>query len=460
MNGTTIKSITRSLSSSLKRCVDSTLNNSNSSKLLNNLRTNTLSHTPSATPSSTSSLSTIIPSSSTSTSSSSSSIYRTMSKGKRASLGLGILLAPSSFLLQCDNSDNETTNTTNNNTTTTNINTTNNNNNSTPSSPSPTIIKRSLNISNLNDTYRNQQQQDFHFESGVCIVPHPQKRHKGGEDAYFVSEDHKVLGVADGVGGWAEVGVDPSEYSRSLMEGARLSADSTTSPHDRDPVEIMQDAYRFSSSIKGSSTCCIVLLDGSYLSCANLGDSGFMVVRGSDIIYRSKEQQHSFNFPYQLGTGSYDLPEHSDKSNIPVQEGDLLVMGSDGLWDNLYDDEIVEVVLKSAGDPVKMAQIIARRAYLVGNSKSILSPFARAAQEAGYIFTLGGKLDDISVLVARVSANRTTSSPTLSYDIAPSSPSSPPSSPSSTSDNESDSNSGSDDDMDHEPTTPSKMAHL
>jgi hypothetical protein len=55
--------------------------------------------------------------------------------------------------------------------------------------------------------------------SGAHMIPHPEKRHKGGEDAYFLSEDGQVLGVADGVGGWALSGVDSGLYSKSLMFG-------------------------------------------------------------------------------------------------------------------------------------------------------------------------------------------------------------------------------------------------
>ena len=47
-------------------------------------------------------------------------------------------------------------------------------------------------------------------------LPHPDKAYKGGEDAGFVSE--KLLAVADGVGGWAESGVDPALYSKKLIE--------------------------------------------------------------------------------------------------------------------------------------------------------------------------------------------------------------------------------------------------
>jgi len=62
----------------------------------------------------------------------------------------------------------------------------------------------------------------------IKVIPHPQKVHKGGEDAYFANKKYvnrfltnflnkfSVLAVADGVGGWAEYGVDPALYSKEL----------------------------------------------------------------------------------------------------------------------------------------------------------------------------------------------------------------------------------------------------
>ena len=46
------------------------------------------------------------------------------------------------------------------------------------------------------------------------MIPHKDKAHRGGEDAYYVSEN--LMAVADGVGGWADKGVDPGFYSREL----------------------------------------------------------------------------------------------------------------------------------------------------------------------------------------------------------------------------------------------------
>lgn len=241
---------------------------------------------------------------------------------------------------------------------------------------------------------------DTRMTIGVSIVPHPAKVNKGGEDAYFISDDMKTIGVADGVGGWGDIGVDPALYARMLMASGKYSADSTHAVN-RDPVKIMSDAYEHSADIQGSATCCIVLLDGFCLRTANLGDSGFMVVRGTDVVFRSKEQQHSFNFPYQLGTGSADYPCHAVSVTVNIQPGDLIIVGTDGLWDNLYDDEIVELTTQSS-EPMTIAQLMARQAHETAASKTVISPFAKAARENGYPLATGGKMDDISVVVARV----------------------------------------------------------
>jgi len=79
------------------------------------------------------------------------------------------------------------------------------------------------------------------------------------------------------------------------------------------------------------------------LRIANLGDGGVVVVRGDEIIFRSEEQQHSFNFPFQLGTGSKDSPADADSFTVKVEEGDIVVVASDGLFDNVFDDEIVSI---------------------------------------------------------------------------------------------------------------------
>jgi protein phosphatase PTC7 len=240
--------------------------------------------------------------------------------------------------------------------------------------------------------------------SAVASIPHPEKVFKGGEDASFVSEDGHAIGVFDGVGGWAGTGVDPAVYSRSLASECAAAHKQTGS---RSPKELLERAWLNSQRITGSSTACCVTLHGSTLRGANVGDSGFMVVRQGALFYRQKEQQHSFNFPFQLGTGSTDSPNDADCVELELQPGDVVVASTDGVGDNLFPEEIVSIVregLTLGKSETEMATRIAQVASSRANSTVGRSPFSVNAQQSGYEYS-GGKLDDITVVVAIVEAS-------------------------------------------------------
>jgi len=120
-----------------------------------------------------------------------------------------------------------------------------------------------------------------------------EKRHKGGEDAACMTEN--MLCVADGVGGWISSGIDPARYSKQLC---KLIEDYTIKGDDEtlnDPTRILIDSVSENREV-GSCTCCIATLDryDPKLFTANLGDSGYMLLRKSGIdlttVFRSKEQ--------------------------------------------------------------------------------------------------------------------------------------------------------------------------
>jgi protein phosphatase PTC7 len=125
--------------------------------------------------------------------------------------------------------------------------------------------------------------------------------------------------------------------------------------------------------VLGSATCLIAVLDGEQLRIANLGDCALVIVRRGQVVFRTEEMQHGvslalrrnarrrveydpirwliwivsccsrrlqFNFPFQLGTDSRDGPMKDAQSfSVTVEKGDIVVMGSDGLSDNLVSLE-------------------------------------------------------------------------------------------------------------------------
>ena len=61
-------------------------------------------------------------------------------------------------------------------------------------------------------SYNGREEGKLYFQYAERNIPHSEKVEKGGEDAWLVDEDFMV--VADGVGGWADEGVDAGLYSR------------------------------------------------------------------------------------------------------------------------------------------------------------------------------------------------------------------------------------------------------
>lgn len=181
--------------------------------------------------------------------------------------------------------------------------------------------------------------------------PHFQKRHKGGEDAACLND--RLICVADGVGGWADSGVDPAIYSKRLCSIIDLLYRSDDNRYLMSPKLLLVDAVNKNEET-GSCTCCLLTLDDkdALLHACNLGDSGYMILRGVEaqenkmdlsIFFQTQEQQHAFNFPFQVGTHGDD-PNKGESFAHTVQHGDIIVLGSDGLWDNLHRDTIVDMI--------------------------------------------------------------------------------------------------------------------
>ncbi|KAA3466975.1 putative protein phosphatase 2C 55 isoform X1 [Gossypium australe] len=192
--------------------------------------------------------------------------------------------------------------------------------------------------------------------SGSCYLPHPDKEDTGGEDAHFICADEQAVGVADGVGGWADLGVDAGLYSRELMSNS-VSAIREEPKGSIDPARVLEKAHS-STKAKGSSTACIIAL--------------------TDQVFA-----------------------------VPVAPGDVIIAGTDGLFDNLYNNEITAVVVHAvrAGlGPQVTAQKIAALARQRAQDRDRQTPFSTAAQDAGFRY-YGGKLDDITVVVSYITSS-------------------------------------------------------
>ncbi|XP_048411619.1 protein phosphatase PTC7 homolog isoform X2 [Stegostoma tigrinum] len=185
------------------------------------------------------------------------------------------------------------------------------------------------------------------------------------------------------------------------------------------PVGILTASYyellQNKVPLLGSSTACLVVLDRSnhQLHTANLGDSGFLVVRGGEVVHRSDEQQHYFNTPFQLsiappeaeGVVLNDSPDAADSTSIDVQLGDIILTATDGLFDNMPDYMILQELKKlkktNYESIQQTARSIAEQAHELAYDPNYMSPFAQFACDNG-LNVRGGKPDDITVLLSIV----------------------------------------------------------
>ncbi|WWC67154.1 uncharacterized protein I206_101061 [Kwoniella pini CBS 10737] len=231
--------------------------------------------------------------------------------------------------------------------------------------------------------------------------------------------------------GWARESWE-NKLNRNMSSSALTSSSEKFNRESErrpiDPVEIMQRGFEKCLScinaegIHGSSTCLLALLHDSTLHIANLGDCCLLLIRKGEVVFRTQEMQHAFNFPLQVGTHSRDEPmKDAQRYDVSIKKGDVVILGSDGLMDNLFDEEILEIVLQFTSDsitsdqspttpslwnkepslpfsPQQVSEALCKKARSISELVTATTPFMCKAIEEGIDF-VGGKKDDISVLV-------------------------------------------------------------
>ena len=242
-----------------------------------------------------------------------------------------------------------------------------------------------------------------------------------------------ALGVADGVGGWAtkphgnsalfsrrlmhfcshEISLlypplPPSPSNPTFLTPAAVLAPLPYSLVDPDPVAILQRSYERTleqcklDGTLGSSTALLAILLTPptspffpQLRIAHVGDCLISLIRHNELVFRSSEQQHKFNYPFQLGPQSATTPvKDAFRIDLTVQEGDVIVVASDGMGDNLWDEDVLEEAKRWGEDVRGMSEALAKRALKVSEAgvSGGETPFARRACEEKKNH-VGGKTD-------------------------------------------------------------------
>lgn len=99
-------------------------------------------------------------------------------------------------------------------------------------------------------------------------------RPASGQDSFFVNEvgttGSVAFGVADGVGGWTESGVDPADFAHGICEYMATAANgfpegfNSTTLHPKDLLQLgYENVMKDKTVVGGGSTACIATADTS-----------------------------------------------------------------------------------------------------------------------------------------------------------------------------------------------------
>ena len=204
------------------------------------------------------------------------------------------------------------------------------------------------------------------------------------------------------------------------------------------PVAALAAAHA-ATRLPGSATACVVALDPatSTLHGAVVGDAGAMVVRGGEAVFRSAGKSHGFDFPHQLAAAPDHAPqtdtvEDAVRFSVPVAPGDVVIVASDGFFDNVWPAEAAALCPPTASSTVAAADLASALVSLAAANaadEDYPSPYAADAAAAGVVLggveptaaarfgafvasalgqpvqapePVGGKQDDITVVVGVV----------------------------------------------------------
>ena len=267
---------------------------------------------------------------------------------------------------------------------------------------------------------------------------------------------------------------DGSKSTDALSDKAASSSSSEASKSTTHPLFMLERAFQVvaEKNVKGSTTCVLLTLDPrlGVLNAANIGDSGYLVARLNQdassssssstssssssstsntapyllskdesnddgkpqrfIAYRSPPQEHDFGRPFQLGHHeATDKPSDAMLSTFFLENDDVIVVGTDGLWDNVSEKEILAVIenrIKSSSASTSSsssssssslgsnqaflnkkevdacAKELTQKAFEHANDRSRTTPYSLAATEHFDMVYNGGKKDDITVLVCKI----------------------------------------------------------
>lgn len=292
----------------------------------------------------------------------------------------------------------------------------------------------------LSEQYLKNKPLSFHGQA--FQRQHPAKRDSTDADVTLAAP--MLVGVADGVSQIEDFGIDPSELPRELLQAVEeLAIDQLVPGHEghdvyRGPIPLMREAFESTEAL-GSTTVLLAVLDNQtqihgklhpMIAVISVGDCEIMILRRVqskqgpyEMVFHTEMQRIDGHAQTPLQVARVDDrvdPEFEEGMTIDViergsavhcisaYEGDLVVLGSDGVFDNLFRDEILDIANSHLPPPQAGRFQAASQDILYRIAKRVVEEcHKKTERQLGGAFAetpigRGGKKDDTSCVVAEV----------------------------------------------------------
>lgn len=234
------------------------------------------------------------------------------------------------------------------------------------------------------------------------------------EDSIFpafgeATDDDRLFILCDGMGGH-EHGEVASQTVCKAMSDTILSL-SKQSFTDDDLLDALQTAYRQLDCLDNShlrkmgTTLCLLYFHQGGLTAAHIGDSRIYHIRPKEnrILYQSRDHSLVYDL-YQAGEISYEEMRTSPQKNIitraiqpgeesrvrpaivhiaDIQPGDYFYICSDGMLEQMDNDELCRLLSADGSDEKKRMQLIAATSDNKDNHSACLIHIKEVMREAG-----------------------------------------------------------------------------
>jgi len=278
------------------------------------------------------------------------------------------------------------------------------------------------------------------FNAKAYQKTHPKKAAQGKRDADATLVSPMLVAIADGVSQIEEFGIDASLLPNELLNNVEELAVRQLLPGQeteeyQGPISMMREAYESSTSL-GSTTVLTAVMDNStkihgklhpMVAVCSIGDCEILILRrtaqGSLMpIFHTEMQRIDGNAqsPLQLARVDDSVDPNFDPDIMieviergsavhcdSAYEGDIVVLGSDGVFDNLFVEEIVGICTEMLidFDEVPGGKFTPLTRNALGEAAKRIVLECHAKTQPPFLpspIGKGGKVDDTSCVVGEV----------------------------------------------------------